>query len=88
MCIPRTAVEALIALSGSCLLAYAVFGLVVGTIYDTEEPYKITFAERPVTFFLHVLSVATLASVLIDLGFNIGLWNDVIAFFRQGQVAF
>jgi hypothetical protein len=60
------------ALIGSGLLAYAVLGLALGTIYDTEEPYRITFAERPGTFVLHVLSVAVLALVLIDLGFNIG----------------
>jgi hypothetical protein len=78
MCLPRTVVEALMALIGSGLLAYALIGLALGTIYDTEEPYKITFAERPVTFVLHVLSVAVLALVLIDLGFNIGVSNSVV----------
>ena len=59
MCLPRTLVEALMALSGSGLLLYAVFGLVVGTIYDTEEPYRIAFAERPVTFVLRLRKSAT-----------------------------
>ena len=77
MCLPRTLVEALMALSGSGLLLYAAFGLVVGTIYDTEEPYRIAFAERPAAFVLHVLAVALLALVLIDLGFNMGFSDHV-----------
>ena len=77
MCLPRTLVEALMALSGSGLLLYALYGLAVGTIYDTEEPYRIAFAERPVTFVLHVLAVMLLALVLIDLGFSIGFSNHV-----------
>ena len=77
MCVPRTLAESLMALSGSGLLLYAVIGLAVGTIYDTEEPHKIAFAERPVTFILHVLAVTLLALVLIDLGFNMGVSGHV-----------
>ena len=77
MCLPRTLVEALMALSGSGLLLYAVFGLAVGTIYDTEEPYRIAFAEHPAAFVLHVLAVMLLALVLIDLGFNMGFSGHV-----------
>jgi hypothetical protein len=75
------AVDALMAVLGCGLLAYGLFGLVTGVIYDSEEPHKIEFGKQPVTFFLYVGAVFVLALVLIDLGFKVGATGYVRSLF-------
>ncbi len=81
MCLPSNAVDALMAVIGCGLLAYALFGLVTGEIYDSEKPYKIEFDKQPGTFFLYVGAVVALGLVLIDFGFKAGVTNYVRSLF-------
>ena len=64
MCLPSNAVDALMTVLGCGVLLYALFGLVTGEIYDSEEPYKIEFDKQPRTFFLYVGALHVLALVL------------------------
>ena len=69
------------AVLGCGLLAYGLFGLVTGVIYDSEEPRKIERAEQPGAFFLYVGAVFVLALVLMDLGFKAGVTSYVRSLF-------